>query len=362
MLQGLVVALMGLGLVMIYSAQGRVDKPPMQEEFFNSQATKQMTFVLVSLVMMVIFSRIDYRVFGWKGTALQSAGVWMVALAVVLLVAVMIFGQEVNGAKRWIKIGGVTFQPSEFAKLAVVVFLAGRLSDPEYPRWEFWRGLLPLCAVIGVVSGLVAKEDLGTGAVIALVCGLMLLAGGATIWHLLLPALIAIAGFIGFIIYEPYRLKRIVSFRDLWADPEGANYHAIQSLVAIATGGWWGLGIGEGIQKYGYLPEDTTDFIFSISSEELGMAGGLTVLGIFMVFVVVGWLIYRRAADDFGRMLVFGLIGMLGLQAAINVAVATVSVPTKGIALPFVSAGGSGLIFAALGIGLVCSVSRNSDG
>ncbi|MFA5863380.1 MAG: putative lipid II flippase FtsW [Phycisphaerae bacterium] len=363
MLQGLVLALMGLGMVMIYSAQGRVDKPPLHDEFLNSPAGKQIIFAVVSVIMMVIFSRVDYNRFRMGENKIRFIGLWLVILAVILLVAVHVpkIGLEINGSKRWLKFGPVTFQPSEFAKLALVIYLAGKLTDSMFPKKEFFRGLIPLCFVIGIVCALVGTEDLGTAAVIAGVSVLMLLVGGVRVWHLILPVIPGLLGFVGLIIAKPYRLQRITTFLDPWKDPQGTGYHPIQSLIAIATGGWWGRGLGEGIQKYGYLPEDTTDFIFSIISEELGMVGGIAVLGIFAVLIIVGWLIYRQSKDDFGKMLVFGLIGTIGLQAVINVAVATVSMPTKGIALPFVSAGGSGLLFAAIAIGLISSVSRYSE-
>jgi len=362
MLQGLVLALMGLGLVMIYSAQGRVDKPPMQEDWTSTPAYKQVGFAVVSVIVMAVVSRIDYQWLRSREKLLSSGAVWMLILAVVLLIAVYIpgIGLEKNGARRWLKFP-VTFQPSELAKLALVVFLASKLTDPNFPKREFWRGLLPICLVIGVICGLIGKEDFGTAALIALVSALMLLTGGMRVLYLVLPAIPASLGFLGLIIISPYRIKRLTTFLDIWSDPQGAGYHAIQSLIAIASGNWWGLGMGEGLQKYGYLPEDTTDFIFSIISEELGMAGGMAVLGVFVVFVMVGWLIYRHVRDPFGKLMVFGLVSMVGLQAAINVAVATVSMPTKGIALPFVSAGGSGLIFSAVAVGLICSVYRYSE-
>lgn len=363
MLQGLVLALMGLGLVMIYSAQGRVDRPPLHDAFFSTPAGKQLMFVSISLVMMVIFSWINYDWFRPGKTAFGSAGFWMLLLSLALLVAAYIpgLGMEINGARRWIKFGPVTFQPSEFAKIALMIYLTGKLSQPDFPRREFWRGLLPLSLVIGVVCGIVGKEDLGTAAVIATVGGLLLVAGGIQLWYLILPAIPAVLGFVYLVFAESYRLKRITSFLNPEADPRGAGYHAIQSLLAIAGGGWWGMGLGEGTQKYGYLPEDTTDFIFSIICEELGSAGGMAVLGIFMVFVIVGWMIFRQVKDNFGKLLVFGLLGVIGMQATINIAVATVSVPTKGIALPFISAGGSGLIFAGMAIGIVCSVNKYSQ-
>jgi cell division protein FtsW len=363
LLQGLTIALMGLGIVMIYSAQWRVDKLSELETFWASPASKQILYATIGLVLMLIFSRIDYRIFYPDSERAKSIGLWFLVIAIASLILVYVpkIGIEINGAKRWVKLGGFTFQPSEFAKLAMVIFLATKLADADFPRKSFFRGLVPVSLLIGVVCGLIGKEDLGTAAVIAMVCGLMLITGGIKLWHLILPTIPGIMGFIYLIIAEPYRMKRVVSFMNIWDDPRGANYHPIQSLIAIATGNWWGLGLGEGIQKYGYLPEDTTDFIFSILCEEVGMIGGVSILLMFIVLIIVGWRIFRNVPDEFGKLMVFGLICMIGLQAVMNVAVVTVSMPTKGIALPFVSAGGSGLIFAAISIGIICSVSRFSE-
>jgi cell division protein FtsW len=362
-LEGLVMALMGLGLVMIYSAQGRVDLPPLHETFFNTPAGKQLNFAGVAVIMMVIFSWLNYEWIRPGERTIFNLGSVLLLVSVVLLAMVYVpkIGLEINGARRWLKLGPVTFQPSEFAKIAVVIFLSGVMSRPEYPRQKFFMGLIPLCVVIGIICGLIAKEDLGTAAVIAGVSGLLLLAAGFKIWHLFILSIPAILAFAYFVIAEPYRIQRITTFLNPEADPRGTGYHAIQSLIAIGGGGWFGMGLGEGVQKYGYLPEDTTDFIYSIICEELGAVGGMAVLGIFMVFVLTGWLIYRHVQDEFGRLLVLGFIGVIGLQAAINIAVATVSMPTKGIALPFVSAGGSGLVFAAISVGIVCSINRYSE-
>jgi cell division protein FtsW len=361
-LEGLVLALMGLGLVMIYSAQGQVDTPPLHDTFFNTPAGKQLIFAGAAVLVMVVFSWLNYDWIRPGDRTILNLGFFLLLVSVVLLAMVYVpkIGMEINGARRWIKLGPVTFQPSEFAKIAVVLFLAGLMSKPEYPREKFFKGLIPLCLVIGVICGLIAKEDLGTAAVIAGVSGLLFLAAGFRVWHLFILAIPAILAFGYFIIMEPYRILRITTFLNPEADPRGAGYHAIQSLIAIGDGGWFGMGLGEGVQKYGYLPEDTTDFIYSIICEELGAVGGMAVLGIFMVFVLTGWLIYRHVQDEFGRLLVFGFISVIGLQAAINIAVATVSMPTKGIALPFVSAGGSGLVFAAISVGIACSVNRYS--
>jgi cell division protein FtsW len=288
-LEGLVMALMGLGLVMIYSAQGRVDLPPLHETFFNTPAGKQLNFAGVAVIMMVIFSWLNYEWIRPGERTIFNLGSVLLLVSVVLLAMVYVpkIGLEINGARRWLKLGPVTFQPSEFAKIAVVIFLSGVMSRPEYPRQKFFMGLIPLCVVIGIICGLIAKEDLGTAAVIAGVSGLLLLAAGFKIWHLFILSIPAILAFAYFVIAEPYRIQRITTFLNPEADPRGTGYHAIQSLIAIGGGGWFGMGLGEGVQKYGYLPEDTTDFIYSIICEELGAVGGMAVLGIFMVFVLM---------------------------------------------------------------------------
>jgi len=351
---------MCLGVVMIYSAGSRVDREPQWFMRLSDPASKQLMFAMVAFVVLLFMADMDYGRFRYGGSVVRWPGTYLLLAAVLLLglVYVPVVGQEVNGARRWIRLGPVTFQPSEFAKYVLVVFLAGVLAHARYPRRKFLIGLLPLCAAIGLLCGLVVVEDLGTAALMALVAAMLLVAGGARLWQMLILALPGVAGFVYMVIKTPYRVERITSFMDIWKDPQGSGYHAIQSLVAIGNGSWWGVGLGKGIQKYGFLPEDTTDFIFSIICEEVGLAGALLVMGLIAAIVWSGLAVYRRCGDDFGKLLTFGVVATIGLQAAINIAVATVSVPTKGIALPFVSAGGSGLIVAAAALGLVCSVAQ----
>lgn len=357
-----VFALMALGIVMITSALSRVDRQPQWFQWFGDRASKQMLFAGAAFVVLLIIARLNYRRLAYKGRLLTWPGFYLLLLAVVLLAAVYIpgVGFEVNGARRWLKAGPVSFQPSEFAKFVLVIVLAAVLSHDAYPRKRFFRGLLPLCIVAGVICGLVGKEDFGTAALIALVAATLLIAGAVRVWQMVLLALPALAGFAYLIISKPYRLRRLTVFRNIWSDPQESGYHAIQSLIAIAAGGWWGTGLGRGLQKYGYLPEDATDFIFSIVCEELGMTGAVLVMGLVAVLIFSAWQIFRRCRDPFGKLLAFGIAATIGLQTLMNIAVATVSVPTKGIALPFVSAGGSGLIFSAAALGLVCSVARFS--
>lgn len=370
-LQVSAVALMCLGVVMVYSTSASVSVGRAGWDLWGQLAGRQLVFTLLAVGAMIMITRVPYRIWSYRNNIGSWAGFWVLIVAIGLLGAVYIpgIGVEVNGARRWIHIrqlGGLGFQPSEFAKVALVIFLAGALSSQTWRRSSFWYGLLlllPLCCGIVAVCGLVGKEDFGSAALIATVSAVLLIAGGVRLWIMMILALPGIGAFGYLVISSPYRLARLTAFADIWADPQGAGYHPIQSLIAICSGGWLGKGLGSGIQKYGYLPEDTTDFVFSIICEELGAAGGIGVILLFMLFITQGIKIMRKAADSLGRLLAFGLVFTLGLQVAMNIAVATVSVPTKGIALPLVSAGGSGLLLAGCAIGIVSNVgfSANAD-
>jgi cell division protein FtsW len=277
-----------------------------------------------------------------------------------LCLAVLIpgVGVEVNGARRWLGLGPVRVQPSEFAKWGVVLFLAWRLSRPgPFTLQSF----LTTCGVVGGVCLLVVIEDFGTAALIGLTAGFLMLVGPVRLRWLLAATIPAGAAAFGFVYSEPYRWRRIVAFLDPWAAPETDGYHVIQSLYSFAGGGWTGRGLGNGVQKLGYLPEDATDFIFAVVCEELGIFGaGLVVLA-YLTLLAAGLGVAAKATHGFGRLLAFGVVATLGLQAATNIAVATASVPTKGIPLPLVSAGGTGLVCTAVMLGLVVAVARQQD-
>jgi cell division protein FtsW len=283
---------------------------------------------------------------------------------VVLCVLVLIphVGVAKNGARRWLDIGPIRIQPSEFAKWAAVLFLASWLAKPPVHLDKFFRGFLVTLLPIVLLCLLVVIQDFGTAALIAVCALTMLIAGRTKVWHLLIvipPALLAAFWFVH---HEPYRWRRMTAFVDPYASPDREGYHMIQSLLSFSTGGITGKGLGNGIQKLGYLPEDTTDFIFSVICEELGLFGAIFTIAMYLGIVYVGWQIIRQhtaaAREDFGALLAFGVSSMISLQAAINMAVATVSVPTKGLPLPLVSAGGTGLMITAAALGLMSSVAR----
>jgi cell division protein FtsW len=219
---------------------------------------------------------------------------------------------------------------------------------------------LPLVTIFGMVAALVLIEDFGTTALVAVVSLVLMLMAGCRLWHvgLLIPPGVLTVWALIFRDPDSFRYKRMMAFMNPWADPQGVGFHPIHSLYAIMSGGFWGRGLGNGIQKMGYLPEDNTDFIFAIICEELGFLGAAMVIGLFIAFVIIGWRIASRCQHHFGKMVAFGITAIIGLQAAINIAVVTVTMPTKGIALPFISSGGTGWIMNAAAIGVLMSIER----
>jgi cell division protein FtsW len=279
---------------------------------------------------------------------------------VALLVAVLIpgIGVRLNGARRWIRFAGVGFQPSDLAKLGIVVYLAGYLEQKRDVLGVWRKGFFPAAAALGGVVGLIALEpDVGTSVLVACVGGCLLLMGGVRIRHVVPAALLAAPVAAGYILLRlDYVRARVFSFLDPSLDPLGAGYHARQSLIALASGGLFGRGIGCGSQKLFFLPEAHTDFIFSIIGEELGLLGSLFVIAAFVAILAGSATIVRRAGDRSGALLAAGIAFTIAAQAALNVAVVTASVPTKGIPLPLVSYGGSALVVTALSLGVLLNV------
>jgi cell division protein FtsW len=355
-------ALLSLGVVMVFSASATLTAPPIGQNILKNPAVRQAMFTFAALLALLIAGLCPHEFWRLRRGSIFQPSVFLVLITLALLGLVLVIGEERNGAKRWLPLGpsslGLGFQPSEVAKLSVPIFLAGYVAYIGDRIRKFWFGLLPALGVLGVVCALIGKEDLGTAALLALVGGCILLAGGARIWHLILLSLPGIMGFVYLIKKEPYRIGRLTSFMDPYADPLGKGYHQIQSLITIASGGWQGRGLGCGIQKYGYLPEGRNDFIFSVICEELGMVGGMAVIALFAIFLWHGRKAVIAATTDFGRLLALGATLIIGFQAAMNIAVVTVSVPTKGIALPLVSAGGTGVILLSILVGLLVNVAR----
>jgi len=354
MLMSAATALLALAVVMVWSASMTVGGDG------AAFAQRQVIYAVLAFAVMIVASRLNVReVFrGFRARGVSSPLILMllVSFSLAALTLVPGMGRSVNGASRWLVIGGISFQPSELVKWSVVIALAWWCARRSAVMHRFTDGLLPPLILLGCAVGLVAAEDLGTGALIGAVGTCVLIAGGARLRHMLgfIPPALAMG--VGLIVIEPYRVQRVLAFIDPWADPEGVGYHSIQSMLAITQGGWLGSGLGNGVQKFGYLPEDTTDFIFAVICEELGLAGALLVVGAYLVVLWVGLGIVRDCRDTFGRLLGLGVLLTVGLQAAFNLAVVTAVVPPKGIALPLISAGGTGWIMTALALGLVASL------
>jgi cell division protein FtsW len=355
-----VMALLCLGVVMVQSAAMNVTGSVGWS--WTERGTRHVMFAIFAVAAFFIIGHIDYaRLMRAASGPLRQPIVWLLLLAAFACLIVLVpgIGIERNGARRWLPLGPLQVQASELAKWAVVLFMAWWLTHQPLDLGRFWPGFVLTLVPIGVICLLVVIQDLGTAALIGLCAMTMLIAGLIKLWHLavMLPPALLAAGW--FVMFEPYRLKRITAFLDPWAAPQGTGYHMIQSLLSFSTGGITGRGLGNGIQKLGYLPEDTTDFIFAVICEELGLFGALLTVALYLGILFVAWQAIKQKRDSFGRMLAFGIAAMIGLQAMINIAVATVSVPTKGLSLPLVSAGGSGLVITCAALGLLFSITRH---
>ena len=364
----LIGVLMTLGVVMVYSASVTVRGAEFDWQRWWATPLRQCVFALAGFLAMLFVAHVDYRLIAWER---PRDGWWtglLFVLAAGLLIAMLIPGLGVHrlGAQRSLTVysGAFTlsFQPAEFAKVVMVVWLAALLARPGCDIKDLRRGFLPALLTAGLLIGLTSIEDFGTAALMGVIMLCMLLLAGARWLHLIATGLLGAAAGAVLILLEPYRLRRIIIWLTEEPDPTGGGYQITQSLIAIGSGGWWGRGLGAGVQKYGYLPQDNNDFILAILCEELGVVGGLAVVALFLLLVWRGWRISANAPDSFGRLLAAGITLTICLQAAFNIGVVTNSVPTKGISLPFVSAGGSGVLFLGLAAGLLASVGRSSAG
>jgi len=285
-------------------------------------------------------------------------------VVIVLLILVLIpgIGKASFGARRWFKLGPINFQPSEFAKLAILVYVADFLSRKQDKLKDFWEGFMPLMIVLGLVCFLVVKQpDLGNSLLIAMIVLIMMFVAGARLLHIGLLAVLGLP-ILGMLIYSaPYRWRRIIAFLNPDQDVMGVGFQLAQSKIALGSGGVFGVGLGKSAQKLFYLPAAHTDFILSIIGEELGLIGTFTVVILFAAFIWQGARIAKRTTDPFGYYLAFGIIVMLGLQAMVNIGVSIGALPTKGLPLPFISYGGSALIFNLIAVALLLNISRTQD-
>ncbi len=352
-LLGVTVALLGFGLVMVWSASSALAQERHGSPYYF--LLKQVAWGILGLAGMVAALRLDYR------TLRRPAVVYSLLIASTVLLIGVLFLSPVNETHRWIRMGALSFQPAELAKLAMVLFLAYHV-ERRAERVNELTTLFPALLLLGWFGFLILiQPDLGTAFCLVLTGAVMLYVGGVRLKYFAVLAIPAIVVLYAAVMTVPWRRVRVTSFINPWSDPQGAGYQVIQSLIAVGTGGVTGVGLMEGRQKLFYLPYPYSDFIFAVIGEELGMLGALAVVLAFVVLLWRGLRASWSAPDDFGRFLAAGITLSIVFQALINVSVVLGLLPTKGIPLPFISAGGSSLVFALFGVGLVANVSQHGD-
>jgi len=351
-----VAALLALGLVMVYSASLGLFNAHTHAEVGAHLLKMQLVWCALGLVACAVTAILDYAIL--KKIALM---IFIGALALAVCVFVPHFGIKLNGAHRWIKFPGATFQPSELVKIALIIVLAWYCDRSQRKMDTFKRGIIFPGIIIAAALGLIFIEpDRGTTILLAAVSGMMLLVAGVRLKHLFVPAFLGAAVLAVSIWHDPMRMNRIAA----WLHPQqhlnGAALQAQQGMIALGAGGVTGLGLGNGLQKLGYVPEIQSDFIFANIGEELGLIATMFVIVAFLLIAVCGICIALNARDNFGCLLAAGVTFLISLQAAINIGVVTSVLPNKGLALPFISSGGSSLLAMLMGVGIILSVARHA--
>lgn len=293
---------------------------------------------------------------------LRRGAKWLFGLSVVLLILVLVLGPEVGGAQRWFRIGRWSFQPSELAQLALVLYLADVLARKADDLEDVWRGLLPPLAATGLLGTLVLLQpDFGAAMVMGSVAFVLLIVAKARWQHLLILALVAGVGAFVLIMGADYRRHRLLAFLHPDQDPRGSGYQILQSYVALASGGFFGVGIGASMQKLFFLPGAHNDFVFAIIGEELGLLGSTAILTLFALFLLCGFRLAMRCQDAFGKYLICGFVAMIGLKGIVNIAVVIGLLPTKGLPLPLISYGGTAIIMNLLACAVIFQASRYGE-
>ncbi|WP_127567476.1 stage V sporulation protein E [Paenibacillus xylaniclasticus] len=351
---GSIALILTIGIIMVYSASAVLAFHEFGDKFYYVK--RQLLFAALGVGAMLFTMNLDYGIWKrWGGIGL------LICFGLLVIVLIPGVGVVRGGARSWLGISSFGIQPSEFMKLAMVIFLARWLSDNQQKVTHFTKGLLPPLGFMGTAFGLIMMQpDLGTGAVMVGASLIMIFSAGARLKHLGSLALVGVAGLVVLIAIAPYRLQRITAFLDPWQDPLGAGYQSIQSLYAVGPGGLIGLGLGMSRQKYNYLPEPQTDFIFSILAEETGFIGGTLLICLFLILVWRGIRTAIASQDTFGSLLAVGIIGIVGVQVLINIGVVIGMMPVTGITLPLVSYGGSSLTLLLTALGILLNISRYS--
>ena len=351
----LVVCLTGFGIIMVYSASS-----VMAAKNFHDGAyflKRQFLFAIVGFGIIYATMQTDYTI--WRKYAVPLLVISLIMLVVVLIPGI---GGKVKGASRWIRLPGFNLQPSEFTKIAMIFYLAYSIEKKQDRIRSLTAGFFPYIFILLIILGLLLKQpDMGSALTIAAVTIVMLFAAGTPMIFIGGTVAIASPFVIYLIIYSAYRLKRIKAFLNPEQDPTGSGWQIIQSKYAFGTGGFLGQGLGEGKQKLFYLPEAHTDFILSVTAEELGFIGVIIIIGIFFLVVSRSMRIAATAQDSFGKFLALGIAVLFGIQASVNICVVTGLFPTKGLALPFLSYGGSSLLMSMFAVGILLSISRGQQ-
>jgi cell division protein FtsW len=342
--------LVAFGLVMVYSASSARAALAADDPAYYLK--RQAAYAFFGIVALAVLSRTDYR-------RLRYLVPPLLLTSFALLLAVLVLGTPVNGAKRWLTFGPATLQPSELAKLALVLWVAAYLSRSAAPR-SLGELIRPIGIVFGAAIALILVEpDLGTAISIVVMLAAVLVVAGTRLSTLAGAGAIALSLIAAAIWLEPYRRERILSFLDPWQDPQGTGFQSVQAMLALGSGGFFGVGLGEGVQKVYYLPEASTDMIFAIIGEELGLFGAFAVLAAFVVLGYAGFNVALACRDPFGKLLAAGITALICGQAAVNVSAVMGLAPLTGIPLPFVSYGGSSLVVMLASVGILLNIAVN---
>lgn len=351
----LTLILIGIGVVMIYSASSI----SMWQSTGESAGLlkKHTLYLLLGFAAMLSTMAVDYQ-------KLRKYAKVLFVASVIPLILVLVPGisREAGGAKRWLHAFGFNYQPSEFLKIALIIYMADFLTRKNRYLRDLWRGFLPPMLALGFVTLLVLMQpDLGTAISLVVLVFTMLYVSGARPLHILLSMAAALPFLYVLVFSVPYRRARILAFLNPWLDPRGSGFQIIQSQIALGSGGLFGVGLGQGRQKLFYLPAAHTDFIFSIIGEELGLLGASAVVLLFILLIWKMSRIVYYVREPFGRLICIGVVTLIAFSAAVNVGVSIGALPTKGLPLPFISYGGSSLIFHMIAVGLLLNVSRTED-
>jgi cell division protein FtsW len=353
---GITLALVIFGIIMVYSASAHLAAKRYHNSFYFAQ--KQMAFAFFGTLAMIAFRFLPYQ-------KLQKWVYWLLGgcLGALILVLIPGIGSRMGGASRWFRLAGISFQPAEFSKLILVIFLATSMTRHREEMKDLFKGFLFHWGVVGVFILFVLLEpDLGMAITLALITGIMLFVGGVRIRHLLV-SIIPIIPLAYFLVWRvPYRRLRVLSYMDPWKDPLGSGFHLKHSFLAFGSGGLTGQGLGGSQQKLFYLPEPHTDFIFSIVGEELGFIGVAIIAALYLVLIIKSLKLALKVKDLFGLYLVVGITVMIGFQALINMLVVMGLLPTKGLTLPFLSYGGSSLLLNMICIGILMNITAQAQG